>query len=424
MNWSREPDASRERPAASGGNGRLWQRIALATLLAVAAGWSLKLALPLLRPNVEGLLDESRALLDTTAKARGADRLPAARRAETQLRRYLSAGGKQPGCAKLLLCSALQTIGPLDPHQPMSEVQESQDLLYEIEPQVCPTEILLTAVDLFQQAGKIEQANWVISAALERHEQRPAILRRAIPIRYYAGREAEVLELARELSSQAAGDPLPWRYMSFVYQDRVAIDQLVEVLRTLIRLEGSVEDRLLLITSLVQTGDAAAARAELQRLQAESPEASAAHPLAEAALLHLEGEAAVAMEKAELALRLDPANAEAWLLLGKLHLAAGDYDAACLHLENMLALQPSDSDANYLLGQACARRGDTARAEQYLERFQRLRAIRAEIHRLERRAGRNARDSEARQELVRLYDELEMPQHADFWRRAGQEAGG
>jgi hypothetical protein len=44
---------------------------------------------------------------------------------------------------------------------------------------------------------------------------------------------------------------------------------------------------------------------------------------------------------------------------------------------------------------------------------------RVQIHALERRAGRNPNDDEARSELIRLYELLGMNQQAQFWRRAG-----
>jgi thioredoxin-like negative regulator of GroEL len=91
-------------------------------------------------------------------------------------------------------------------------------------------------------------------------------------------------------------------------------------------------------------------------------------------------------------------------------------------IQRLLELDPMNFQAHYVLGQICARQGQRERAEQHLAMHRKILDTRVQIHALERRAGRNPNDDEARSELIRLYELLGMNQQAQFWRRAG--AGG
>ena len=101
------------------------------------------------------------------------------------------------------------------------------------------------------------------------------------------------------------------------------------------------------------------------------------------------------------------------------------YDVGCEDdvLEHCQEIGPMMFQSHYVLGQARARQGDKERAGYHLQRHREILDTRVKIHSLERRAGRNPRDAEVRRELVRLYTELDMSKHADFWRRAADAIG-
>ena len=94
-----------------------------------------------------------------------------------------------------------------------------------------------------------------------------------------------------------------------------------------------------------------------------------------------------------------------------------ELDAAIDNLLRLLEQDPLHREAHYVLGQAYARRQDKELAQAHLALHRRILDTRVRIHGLERRAGRNPRDMESRQELVRLYRELGMNEHAEFWLR-------
>lgn len=114
---------------------------------------------------------------------------------------------------------------------------------------------------------------------------------------------------------------------------------------------------------------------------------------------------------------------EAMLLLGKLRLSKNRLDEVVILLARLLEIEPMMFQTHYVLGQARARQDDKERAGYHLQRHREILDTRVKIHSLERRAGRNPRDAEVRRELVRLYTELGMSKHADFWRRAADAIG-
>ena len=65
-----------------------------------------------------------------------------------------------------------------------------------------------------------------------------------------------------------------------------------------------------------------------------------------------------------------PEHAGALLVMGRLHAASGDFEAARQALEASLASDPESAKTHYQLSLACARLRDRECAERHLARYQ------------------------------------------------------
>jgi tetratricopeptide (TPR) repeat protein len=396
----------------------------LATVIVAASVWAGWRAA---RRRCEPLLEQARILVKQ-ALDKPSEWNNESRTAEALLREYLARRGPNEDVAELLLCATLTLRGSCEVDEPIGLQMEIEQLLNKIKPSACTTEDLLTAIHVFIHSGKVAQADWLLGAALkssEGSEHRRDVLRLAADLRYDLGMEEEVLEHCTELAEIDPSDPEPWRLMAMVHEDAGYDERLIESLRKVIELapDDAGEDRLKLINSLITVGDRAQARAQLDVLQARAPDLLAANPVTKAKLLLLEGKTREATAIIDRMLAENPQAIEALLLRGQLLLSQNELDEAAHIMERLLGIDPMNFQAHYVLGQTYARRGERERAQEHLAMHRRILDTRVRIHSLERRAGRNPRDTEARLELVRLYEELGMTDHANFWRRASASSG-
>jgi len=387
----------------------------------VWAGWRQ------VRSQCEHLLDEARVLLGDAFEREDVANYNQLRKAEHLLRDYLERRGKQEETAKLLLLSVLTLRGDGDPDQPVAEEMEIEQLVNGLKPSSCSRDDLLTAIDISIRTGQMAKADWLVDAALwlsEGTADRQRVLRLAADIRYDVGREKDVLKHCQELATIDPSDPEPWRLVAWVHEDAGYDERMNEALKKVIELDrgDTSEERLKLTDSLIRIGQLREAQNQFAALRGESPELLSQHPLMEAKLLMLEGKTNDAVPIIGGVLDADPQASEAMLLRGKILLSKSQLDQAVAVMQELLEIEPMQFETHYVLGQALARQGETDRAKEHLDMHRRILDTRVRIHGLERRAGRNPKDAVVRVELVRLYNELDMTEHAEFWRRAAETA--
>lgn len=392
--------------------------VSFLVIVGVWAGWRL-----IVRGQCESLLPEARVRLRDAFEQEGHARYDQLRNAEHLLRDYLGRGGEDENTAKLLLVSLLILRSHGDPAYTVAEELEIEDLLNEVKPGSCSREDLLAAIDILIHTGQMTKADWLVDSVLSLSQQstdRKRILQLAADIRYDVGREKKVLEHCQELTTVDPSDPEPWRLMSWVHEDGGYDEKTIEALKKVIELEqgDTSHERLKLTDTLIRIGDLAQAQNQFAELRAEFPEALSKNPLIEAKLLMLEGKPQDALPIIEGVLAADPQVTEAMLLRGKILLSKNQLDEAVAIMHELLKIEPMQSEAHYVLGQALARQGEADRAKEHLETHRRILDTRVRIHALERRAGRNPKDMEVREELVQLYERLGMTDHADFWQRS------
>ncbi len=425
MNWSKGWGDNPERALPEDDpefRRRLW-RILAVSLLAVALAIALPTAWRLLPDPGEPLLNQARAVVQA-ARNDPAESLAELREAESLLREYLQGRATQHDAARLLLSATLTLRGVYDHDQRIGDANEIEKLLHQIRPAACSLEDLLTAIDIFRHCGKPAQADWLTDPALYRSQDTPEhadILWLAVRLRYDLGREQKVLEHCRQLAEMDPSDPEPWRWMAMVHEDGGYDESLMEALQNVLERDeaGAADDRRKLVDTLITLGERAAAREQFDLLQRQIPDLIDRRPLIYARLLMLEGDTATATEILEQILEDDPEATTAMLVRSRLLLSQNRLPEAETLLRRLLDLDPMNFHAHYVLGQVSARQGERDRAEHHLALHQKILDTRVRIHTLERRAGRNPHDSEARTELIHLYEQLDMNAHAEFWRRAG-----
>ncbi|MDB5340549.1 MAG: tetratricopeptide repeat protein [Planctomycetaceae bacterium] len=310
--------------------------------------------------------------------------------------------------ARLLLAACIAGKEPGRAHQ----------YLRNLPLQSCDTQDLNDAARLFARAQQPEVASNLIDTALEKPDHRVQTLQTAALVRFDQGLSDDVLKYCEEWGQLAPRDPEPWRLKSFVYEDRGQAEMLVEAYRNLLdRAPAEPDVRLKLVDSLVQLGDAVAARREFEKQPQAEREAGPVQWLTEARLLHLEGKLVPALKKLDAVLLKYSGNPVALTLLGRLQLSHSKFASAIKSLQEALKHDPTSLEAHYLLAQAYARSGNAKRAKQELALHETLRSSRVLINELEVQAARNPRDASVRQKLVELYTSIGMLEQAEFWKK-------
>jgi tetratricopeptide (TPR) repeat protein len=114
-----------------------------------------------------------------------------------------------------------------------------------------------------------------------------------------------------------------------------------------------------------------------------APASSQAQVDLASALLDL-GEIEEAVALLEEHVKTAPNPVAGFVLLGMAHLQRKEYQKAKEYYEKAIALHPKHANAHYGLAQACAHLGLKAESQEYMKRFQELRASEREIRTLER----------------------------------------
>lgn len=421
---TRPEPANRSRGLTDSSRRRWWLLgLALCVVAAVPASWY-GLSVYTSGNDRAELLTEARDLLAAVSRETGGKaQRQRAEQAGTLLRRYLDSGGKQVSTANLLLCVSLCLQGTLD---------EFDDRFRQVDPTQCETIDLSTAAFILFSAGRGRAADELLDEALARNTDdriREKILRAAVTVRYDLGREMDVLEHCRELAELAPDDPRPWMVIALVHEDRGEWLHAARNYRKVVRRaqERVHEYRRVLIDFLIKAGEIKEARRELEILKSKAPQLAAEEPLLEARLLRLEGESQQALAIAKRVVEDNPQNGDAQLLRGQILFADSRYEQAAAALARAAEAKPLSHEVHYLLGNAYRRLGNSEKSKHHFDVHQRLSAVKQQIFRLERAAGRNPTDVKTRRKLVELYEEVGAPERAAFWRRAvanARSAGG
>ena len=284
----------------------------------------------------------------------------------------------------------------------------------------CQTLDQSIAALLFFRGGEVALADKLATLTLNKGDERPRALRAATIVTYHLGRDEEVVQHATEWTQLAPEEVLAWQYLAYVAEDRGFWDEAITALKNQIsRTVGSAsEPRRRLIGHLIQVGDSAEARRQLEILMADEKLNKNETALLEARLLFLEGQLDAAGRILSETEFTSEDRIEASLLRARVSLERGETTEAVLLLRNCVRDAPANQDAHYLLGQALARIGEVAEAKQHLELHRQLLDLKVRINGLERQAGQQPTNIEVRQLLARLYRQIGLTQQAELWEEA------
>lgn len=348
-------------------------------------------------------------LQQVPAAKTGEERQRHAQEAQQLLEQYLAKESSQAAGARLLLSASAWTLD-----KPGASLDET-DL------RTAETPELRLAAHLAFGTGRFAEADTLITAALERHDDRIEVLKTAILIRFELARDDDVLEHVDELMQLEPDDPRPLEAKGMVWENRGGHwEQAIAAYQQYLALqpEGAAHVRLRLARLLLTQGAKDEARQQLQQIAEEAPQLIEQNSVFVARLMLLDGNADQALQVADEQLAKQPADAEALLLKSQIVLAQENFQEAIDTLEATVRADPLHTEAHYLLGQALARSGDAARAKEQIARHRKVLDSKIELYKLERRASRDPSDTAVRLELARRYEELGLPDVAEFWRNS------
>lgn len=422
MNLSKEWDGHKQPASLPDSEAAFRRRVVIASCVAafllVAVAVSLVVLPVLFKEDPAPHLARARAALRQANQATTAqERNELARKAEAAV----NDSGEESDGAMLLRAAALTFRINGDPDISYADKEEFFASRGRIQPGRCQVEDLLLAADVFAGQNRLAEAEWLLQNLLSRDGQNPTVLKLAIEVAYFLGRENDVLRLSETLARLAPEDPFPWQAQAYVAEDRGHHEAMIDTYRQLLqRAPAEVEIQLNLIEQLIAVGDAGQARRDFANLRDVVPESLAERPELEAELLLLEGESKQARQQAEKILARTPSHPRALLLRAKLALESNEIQQAREDLERLVEIEPTSTEAHYLLGQTYSQLGDREKGQHHLALQRKLLDTRVRLHQLERRAAHYPNDPQLRREIAGLYSELGADELAQYWRRAAE----
>jgi tetratricopeptide (TPR) repeat protein len=179
--------------------------------------------------------------------------------------------------------------------------------------------------------------------------------------------------------------------------------------------------RELVIDHLVEIGDVASARAELDAKPVSATSSPKAR-LQEATVLRLEGNLDESLKTVERLLDEEAQLAPARLLRGILFLEQGEPDLAIADLDWVTDREPYNDEAHYRLGLAYTRTQQSERANVHLSESRRIFELRQQAVALHQRAIAEPNNAGVQAELARVYEAIGRDDLAATYRRASQNA--
>lgn len=417
MNWSRDKAARFEDQLAID-EAKRWKR-AVATLVVIVLLLVVVMVvlISMMRGDPEDYLRTAREEL---AVANSSDdlsvKLEHASKARDAAERAVGLDGDSP-TASILLAASL-VIRKDDPNFLIEETDALQEARSKIDPAETKTVDLIEAGTAFFYAGDNAYANELLTIAYERDQWRAEVLNQLIQVRYDLGAEDEVLKLGDELAKLEPNNCLPWVAMSYVFEDRQALEQLVATYRELLKRDCAEQDltRWKLIERLIEIGLAGEAQQEWDKFVTNSPEAAKAKVTTRAKLLFLQGKIEETEELVVEALEKNPDSVDAMLLRGQVAMARGNAEKAIEDFQKLSKIDPTHPQVHYLLGQAYAKAGMRELATKELAMHEKLSTALVTLHGMERFAAKDTSNAGIRWAIAAKYEELGLDEIAEYWR--------
>lgn len=369
--------------------GRWWWLLAFVGICLVIGFWIFQNASP------EKAYRRGRAALVT------GDREAVVREAELliQTPKYQSHGW-------LLKGLLLSRVGKLDQAITYLEKSAQNDLL--------AAEANTVAAQCFYQSGLYLQAIHAAERALQQDE-RYVDARRWLAVAYYdLGANANAIEELKRVSAEAPTDPRPTRLLGLIAKDSESYSDAINYYRESLTRDPN-QPEILIELAECQIKENRPTEA-LETLKQTEPSAAALTLTAEC-LISL-GQTQEAHDRLNDALKKDPKNFPALLVMGKFHLDQGNNSQALEVLTDAVQLEPHNSQAHFQLSQAMRRLGDRTGADSQLAKMQELQALEREFSSLHTEAANHPNDAALRIRAGEVARRLGKVKLARLWYRA------
>lgn len=325
-----------------------------------------------------------------------------------------AAGGNYPE-AQLLRCRALGAMGRWDAAIGLFSMIEDSS--------TCSSRDLLQLASEAQRAGFTQFAEMALTAANRPGEDQAEALEQLIRLEADQASPEAALKHCRQLQQVASEEPFAWLAEGRLQQQRKEALAASRAFREALRRSKSerqqAEIRVELVSSLMDAGDLAAARVEMDWLTARA-DARDAIPLKEAYLLRLEGRLGDALEKVDRLLSQSPDSAAPLMLRGILYYDEGRFREAADDLARVVEIQPFNKEAHYKLGQAYQKLGENDKAAVHLSRSDELTQNALEALALEAQVRKEPANRAAAARLAELYERLGRVAEAESVRRRSE----
>ncbi|MFN0056435.1 MAG: tetratricopeptide repeat protein [Planctomycetales bacterium] len=358
--------------------------------------------------------DSPRRLMEQGRLLLGRDPLQAER---LLVRSIQAAGGDYPE-AQLLHCRALAA------QQRWPAAAGGFSLIHR--PEQCdPQDLVALARDALQHGVPL-LADMCLKAAPTVGPHRADVLRLLLPLHLQEERLREALHDGRELAELAPQDPLPWRVMATAHRMRhepaLAIDDLRQALER--SATGLPTDAIRgeLVDDLLETGDLAEARRQLDLLLAGADPVPEAH-VRNGHLLRLEGRPEDALQAVERALVKRRGYSGALYLRGTLRFDLGQPEQAESDLEAVVRLMPFNGEAHYKLAQILRKLGRETEADEHQRRSREISQAELEIATLKEQLAKDRDNRELASRLAELLEKIGRQDEAERVRTALERLG-
>lgn len=275
--------------------------------------------------------------------------------------------------------------------------------------------LTLTGEALFR-TGQLTQAEQCLQQALELSPDDVNLHRWLATVLYDQGRVDETLSELQEVSRLAPEDFRPHYMAGTILQDFGRHDLAMDQLRKAVELaprEVSSPSRQALAKTLMSRKQFEEALEQLQH-SPESPEIA----LMRAECHWQAGRSEEARKSLEAAEQNSPASADVLRLKGRMLMEEGNYEFAEELLQQVIVMDPGSDDAEYLLAQIARRRGNQSGADEHQARSDHIKGLKTSLTDLSQVASREPLNSEVREQLAAICEELGMRRMADIWRTA------
>jgi Flp pilus assembly protein TadD len=276
-------------------------------------------------------------------------------------------------------------------------------------PTSCEPRELLRLAQEAERAGADALAPMALAAADRPGPEEATVVKLRVALEFKNGPSEEVLKLCRRLERLSPDDPYPWGVEAEILRQRkeplAAVRAYREALRRKPGERQQLSIRVELVGQLIDSGELAAARKEMDRLLAHPATAEAVR-MKDAYLLRLEGRPAEALAQIDRVLTDSPDSAAALMLRGVLYFDLGRYSEAADDLGRAAKAQPYNKEARYKLGQAYLKLDRAAEAAEELEASRKLTEAEIEILELEPQFRRNQSDQKLADRLAELYEQV------------------